>query len=136
MACPYFEPRTKFRDAITSMPLGDVWSGICRANAGAPHEPDVNALTEFCNMGYARGKCPSFPDTTAPDAVRFMIARDQDQMIQIAYVTERDHHPHAHGSLEYSRAAAAFPETCGDPLLEKQAQAYALSYVRRRPAAA
>ena len=87
-------------------------------------------------MGYARGKCPRFPDRPAPDAVRFLIARDRDQMIQIDYVTERDHHPGTRGTLEYSRVTGASTGALTDPLLEKQAHAYVLSYLRRRPAAA
>ena len=46
---------------------------------------------------------------------------------------ERDHHPFAHGPLEYSRAAAAIDagQACGETL-DAQAKAYAASYLRRK----
>jgi hypothetical protein len=45
---------------------------------------------------------------------------------------ERDHYPLAHGRLEYSPAAAGFvtpPETA---TLERQAEVYVESYLRRK----
>lgn len=116
------------------MPLGDIWSGVCQAQAGAPFQPDEQALSEQCNMGYARGKCPRFPDRPAADAVRFLIVRDQDEIIQVDYAAERDHLPHAVGVLKYSQADGAFVGA-EHSLLERQARAYVSSYLRRRPVA-
>ena len=116
------------------MPLGDVWSGVCRSGA-APFSPDDFTVTELCNMGYARGKCSRFPEEGAPDAARFMIALDEHQLIRIQYAVERDHHPHAHGMLEYTRTGGALAGSTVDALLESQALAYVASYLRRRPAA-
>jgi hypothetical protein len=83
-----------------------------------------------CNLGYARGECARFPAGDGPDAVRFTISSHQSTAIRIYYVMERDHHPFAHGRLEYSPAAAGFvtpPETAA---LESQARAYVESYLR------
>jgi hypothetical protein len=85
-----------------------------------------------CNLGYARGECARFPAGEGPDAVRFTISGHESTAIRIYYVVERDHHPFAHGRLEYSPAAAGFvtpPETAA---LERQAQAYVESYLRRK----
>jgi len=117
------------------VPLGDLWRGVCRVE-GAPYTPDDSAVSELCNMGYARGRCPRYPQADDGDAVRFLIARDRDELIRIQYVVERDHHPYAHGALEYSRPLGAFPGSSADALLTRQALAYVTSYLRRRPVAA
>jgi hypothetical protein len=118
------------------MPLGDTWSGTCHADAASPFTPDENALSHLCNMGYARGTCAHFPENQTCDALRFLIVSDRDQMIQVAYSMERDHYPKAHGTLAYSRVQSMFTSVAADPWLEKQAQAYVMSYLRRRPVAA
>ena len=83
-----------------------------------------------CNMGYARGQCACFPNDPGPDVVRFSIAHVDSSGLRLCFVQERDHHPFAHGTLEYSFALgfAAAP----NPLLERQAMAYVESYRRRR----
>jgi hypothetical protein len=117
------------------MPLGDVWRGVCRAEA-APFPPDDATTNDLCNMGYARGRCSRYPRGETSDAVRFRIARDQNELIQIEYVVESDHHPHTHGTLEYQRSVAAAGRPGGDTIIERQAVAYLTSYLRRRPVAA
>ena len=117
------------------MPLGDLWRGVCRAEA-APFTPDGSAVTELCNMGYARGRCARYPEADARDAVRLLIARDRDELIRIEYVVERDHHPYASGALEYSRALGGFAGSNAVTIIERQALAYLQSYLRRRPVAA
>lgn len=112
--------------------MRDFWFGVCHAEE-ADFEPDERLLSECCNMGYARGKCARFPKAAGADAVRFAIARDSDQKILVSFAVERNHHPHAQGSLEFSRAAGKFAASESDPLLEKQAGAYVASYLRRRP---
>jgi hypothetical protein len=134
MACPYFFPverrsSTGARDAM--LPLGDSWSGFCRATPGALSTPDESALRPLCNLGYARGACPQFPKADGPDAVRFTISRDSGDAIGIDYVVERDHHPFAHGRLEYSTASGTMSDAPGD-VLARQAAAYAESYRRRK----
>jgi hypothetical protein len=116
------------------MPLGDLWRGICRADA-SPFVPDDSTLNELCNMGYARGKCARCQGTNAGDAVRFLIAQDRDGFIRVEYVVERDHHPHRRGAFEYRRTRAALTGLAEDPVLERQVLSYVQSYLRRRPAA-
>ena len=87
-------------------------------------------------MGYVRGRCARYPQTDAGDAVRFLVARDRDDLIRIEFVVERDHHPYAHGTLEYSRALRRLADPDAASVLNRQALAYVESYLRRRPSAA
>jgi hypothetical protein len=126
MSCPYFYP-TESRGGGALLPLGDSWTGQCRANSSAPI---ARADTLSCNLGYARGQCERFPDDAGPDAVRFTIARHEPAALHLYYVIERDHHPYAHGPMEYS-FQTGFTATV-DPTLERQAAAYIESYQRRK----
>jgi hypothetical protein len=114
------------------LPLADEWAGVCRAIRGETCAPEETALRPLCNLGYARGQCPRFPDGALADAVRFTIRQDDGLSLRLYYVLERDHHPFAHGPLEYSLAAAAFTPAPPDPLLYRQAEAYVASYLRRK----
>jgi hypothetical protein len=137
MACPYFDPierrsnACEGRDAM--LPLGDSWAGLCRAIPDHPAPPEDTSLRTLCNIGYARGACSRFPAEDGPDAVRFTIARDAGDTVGIAYVVERDHHPFAHGRLEFLPATGTLAGVPAD-LLSRQALAYAASYRRRKTA--
>jgi hypothetical protein len=114
------------------LPLGDMWTGECRAT-GQSCRPDDATLHRLCNLGYARGDCHRFPGADSPDAVRFTISRDSVSTIQIYYVIERDHHPFAHGPLEYSPDLHGLtPGSTASAALARQAEAYASSYLRRK----
>jgi hypothetical protein len=133
MACPYFYP-VEARAGSATLPLGGWWKGVCLAVPGAPQAEAEGGgeCDKNCNLGYARGECVRFPAGEGPDAVRFTISSHENTAIRIDYVVERDHHPFAHGRLEYSTAAAGFampPETA---TLGRQAQAYVESYLRRK----
>jgi hypothetical protein len=134
MACPFFRPSAPISPqplaSSAIFPLGDCWSGECRAHAGAPAEPDPKSLRTFCNFGYARGGCDRFPDSDSADAVRFTISSDDDATVGIYYVLERDHHPFAHGPIEYSRTSRSCDLAA--PELQSLAEAYAASYLRRK----
>jgi hypothetical protein len=119
------------------LPLGDEWVGLCRAGEGPACEPDAHSLSTVCNLGYARGACERFPvDAAGADAVRFTVARDNEVDVAVYYVMERDHHPFAHGGLEYSRATADFVSLPATANLHRQASAYVSSYLRRKAEAA
>jgi hypothetical protein len=143
MACPYFDPvrvhPAPLAYSTMPRPLGDCWMGTCRAGLDPDAEPDMAVLDSLCNFGYARGRCPRFPeDDPGPDAVRFAITRVAASSLELCYVQERDHHPFAHGSLCYSLAAGCFlPSAEGPPLeiVARQAEAYVKSYLRRQPEA-
>jgi len=130
MACPYFYP-VEARAGSAMLPLGGRWTGQCRAVPGAVSAGDGGDGLD-CNLGYARGKCARFPGGEAPDAVRFAVSSHETTGIGIYYVVERDHHPFAHGRLEYVPARAAFAAPPEDATLARQAEAYVENYLRRK----
>ena len=109
------------------LPLGDSWSGFCRADPNNPHP----ASDVCCNLGYARGTCNLFPAGEGPDAVRFTVSSHEAAGVRISYVIERDHHPFAHGVVEYSFAAASVTTPLEPDTVARQANAYVESYLRR-----
>jgi len=113
------------------MPLGEAWSGVCRAAPAGECLPDPNILQQLCNFGYAREKCARVP-ADAPDAVRFGISQDRGGIVRLYWVMEKNHLPFAHGPLEYSRAEAGFRSAHPDACVRQQAQAYVSSYLRRK----
>jgi hypothetical protein len=114
------------------LPLGDAWTGICRAVPDQHFQPDDSLLDVFCNLGYARGHCARFPAGHGPDAVRFTIVSDDGAALRLYYVLERDHRPFAHGPLEFSMAQNELTTPAEGALTAVQARAYAASYLRRR----
>jgi len=137
MSCPYFypvEPRASLGNGQNALlPLGDFWTGQCRATPDEPCQPQDTTLRPLCNLGYARGNCVRFPNSPElPDAVRFIIAGDQGNLLRLYYVIERDHHPFAHGPLEYSKTMGAFSDLPDHQNFERQANAYVESYLRRK----
>jgi len=114
------------------LPLGDSWSGVCRAVAGDQFRPDDSSLLQCCNLGYARHSCPRFPAGDGPDAVRFTISSHEGDIVGIYYVVERDHHPFAHGPLACSLRTGEWNPSPADDTLQRQAQAYLESYLRRK----
>ncbi len=132
MSCPYFDPvapQVPHSGPESAMlPLGDAWAGICRATPDQPWQPDHATLGPLCNLGYARGSCVSFPRDDGPDAVRFTVSGDDGATVRLYYVIERNHHPFAHGPLIHTSAGVP----AASPLLERQAQAYVQSYLRRK----
>jgi len=135
MACPYFYPVTPGvygnSPETAMLPLGDCWTGICRAAPDSPCHPDEATLRPLCNFGYARGACPRFPPGEGPDAVRFTVRAANSASVHLYYVLERDHHPFAHGPLEYSLASKSLVKPPPGENLDRQAQAYAESYLSR-----
>ena len=108
------------------LPLGDPYSGYCRARADGT-VPGETALRDLCNQGYARNSCAEFPSGDGPDAVRFCIASDTEEIVRILFIVESNHLPYRHGALEYS----CHSET-GEEVLQRQAHAYLESYRRRK----
>jgi hypothetical protein len=130
MSCPYFFP-VEMRGGSATLPLGESWTGHCRAVPGG-FQPDDAALRQCCNLGYARHSCSRFPAGDGPDAVRFTISSHEGDILSIYYVVERDHHPFAHGAMACSVSTGQWNHPAVDPTLLRQAQAYAESYLRRK----
>ncbi len=133
MACPHFhpsEPLAAWRKPPL-LPLGDPYAGTCHAEPASAVQPELAVLREFCNLGYARGRCPRFPANGGPDAVRFGVTHDRGGRIGIWCVRERDHLPFDEERLEYSVEIQAFTSPPRDAALGCQAEAYLASYLRR-----
>ena len=137
MSCPYFYPVQPLGgrgDAATPLlPLGNLWSGMCRALPNQARAPEDSVLRRVCHLGYAREKCLRFPsDDPGADAVRFTLSRHEADSLHLYYVLERDHHPFAHGPLEYSLASRRLVQAPASEILARQAEAYAESYLQRQ----
>ncbi len=136
MACPYFYPTERFLQRLwphpARLPLGDGFAGLCHADPANRFRPGDETLQQYCNLGYARRSCACFPDNGGPDAVRFTVSGDQNGIVQIYYVLERDHRPCEHGPLEYDAERGAFTAPPVSPQLERQAAVYVEGYLRRK----
>jgi hypothetical protein len=125
MACPYFFPVARFETSPWSipprLPLGDAFSGECRA-PGSSIQPGETRMREVCNPGLGRHACEQFPPASASDAIRFHVAKDSGELIHIRYVFENDCWPGKHGD-----AAELTNET-----LRRQAGVFLETYLRRR----
>jgi len=131
MSCPYFYP-VESQGGSAMLPLGESWAGYCRAVPGEQWRPGDAGLQRSCNLGYERGSCPRFPAGDGPDAIRFTISRLEGDILRIYYVVERDHHPFAHGPLACSLGSGEWSPGTQDDTLQRQAQAYVESYLRRK----
>jgi hypothetical protein len=133
MACPYFYPVARFETSTWAipprLPLGDPYSGECRAGDDA-FQPEESRVREVCNLGYGRGCCDRFPESATADAVRFHVSKHRGKLIRIQYIFEKDCWPKEHGTLEY--ASAVISEGPDDEVLRRQASAFLESYLRRR----
>jgi hypothetical protein len=134
MACPYFIPTEKFEDGAwphrTRLPLGGAWRGLCTASRDQQIVPSDDQLRQFCNLGYA-AQCPQLPAERRYDALRFSVARDRDQRIDIYFVLEAGHRPGAHGVLKYDSAAGRWAVPHPDPRIQAMAACYLESYFER-----
>ena len=134
MACPYFYPVARLEEAIWAvpprLPLGDAYTGECRCGSVAL-APEDTVLRASCNSGYARGKCDRFPSDARADAVRFNIASELDDVIQLQYIFEKGCWPIDNGDASYSIAGRAFTVPPADELVSRQASVFIESYLRR-----
>jgi hypothetical protein len=123
MACPLFLPASRLA------PLDDLYGGECAAEAGALIPVDM--LRQCCNAGYARDSCRRAAQSDA-DAFRFLIKANRDGVVDIAWSSERNHHPVAVGTLAVDyRTGVAAAVCAGEETgpLERQARAYAAEYL-------
>jgi hypothetical protein len=118
MACPLFLP------ASSLTPLEDLYGGECAGELGALIPVDV--LRQCCNAGYARDSCKRAAQSDA-DAFRFLIRANRAGIVDVAWSSERNHHPVAVGTLAVD-CNGSITET--GPL-ERQARAFASAYLRQ-----
>ena len=132
MACPFFAPSRRIEITAWILPprypLGDLFSGTCHAS---PSNLTDGHEEEWCNCGYARGRCDRFPEG-APDAVRFSVTEDTPARLSLVYVVEKDHAPVEHGTLEYLVAHARLDGPVISDILAEQARAFLECYLGKR----
>lgn len=135
MACPFFLPQKRLENPPwphpARLPLGDGWSGECTAPGHEGAQPSDAELREGCNLGYPRA-CPRLPRERHCDAVRFSMARDRDHKLSVQFVCEIAYAPGAHGRLEFDAAAGRWSSTHADARIQKMAECYVHSYLRRQ----
>ena len=117
MACPLFLPSTQLAD------FENLYTGACAAQPDAAITSDT--LRHRCNIGYARGSCEHAVKSEA-DAYRFAIKSDRAGVVEVAWSSERDHHPVAVGTL-FSGGSAAV-----DDPLQRQACACVAAYLLQK----
>jgi hypothetical protein len=116
MPCPLFLPGTP-------LPLSDFFGGTCAADPS--EELTTDKLAKCCNPGYARSRCQKAA-TAEADSYRFLVRSDDGASIEVAWASERNHHPLAVGVFRIDRN---LPPPNG--ALEHQARACAASYLHR-----
>lgn len=116
MACPFFLPTSPLTG------FSDSYSGECAQTDGSPIPAGL--LRPCCNYGYARKVC-AHAAVSDSDAFRFFIRSHQDGVVDVAWSSERDHHPVAVGNLSIKSPAAATTP------LERQAHTFAAAYLRQ-----
>lgn len=114
MACPLFLPSSPLSD------FEDACDGECAAQRGAVIPADT--LRRRCNTGYARDVCEHAAKSES-DALRFLIKSHRNGVVQVAWSSERDHHPVAVGTLEITSTGGV------DDPLERQARVCVASYL-------
>jgi len=116
MACPFFVPRAPLSG------FSDIYGGTCAAQAGATIHDGL--LENCCNNGYARSECPRAAQSES-DAYRFMIKAHTNGVVEVAWSSERNHHPVAVGVVSVCADAAA------QTPLEQQARVYAAAFLQQ-----
>jgi len=116
MACPLFLP------AAPLAGFSDVCGGECAADPGAPIADAT--LRKCCNAGYAR-ECCTHAAQAESDVFRFAIKAHRGAAVDVAWSSERNHHPLAVGTLTIGEESAT------EGPLERQARVYAMAYLRQ-----
>jgi hypothetical protein len=108
--------------------------------------PAQDILEAFCNLGYASG-CAWAPQERHCDAVRFAVSvpagsrSDKNQkdglsgksrILALTYVCERDHRPVQNGELEFDLAQATWLRQHDDPRIQKMAECFLESYLKKK----
>ncbi len=122
MACPFFEPQQPLPAwDHPRTTLGRLFGGCCRAPGATP---EALADTSVCNAGYARGRCPRFPQDHPVDAVRFSISYaahpvtgDGSSGAELLYILEARHAPLDHGRMPLENISS--PDALLTSLCEK-----------------
>ena len=120
MACPFFLPSSQLAG------FSDLYTGDCASDIGSNIPADT--LRQCCNAGYAREFCERAARSDA-DAFRFAIKANHSGAVDVAWLSERNHHPVAVGMLTVNGALAV--SAAATSPLEQQARVYAEAFLRQ-----
>jgi hypothetical protein len=133
VACPYFYPEQRHEAELWMhrgrLPLGDGFQGKCMAPGCGERTPSDEELKDFCNLGYASG-CGHIPQEREADAVHF--AACDGKLVQVKFVTVREHAAARHGVLEFDAELRRWKGEDSDPTLQRMADVYVEGWLRRR----
>ena len=136
MACPFFVPLEMLNDGSwphpSRLPLGAGWTGNCRAS-GQELAASGKHIREFCNLGYATD-CPHLPRGRDWDAVRFSVARANQEQVTICFVCELAHAPIEHGEIIFDLAGESWLHAHPDPRVFTLATCFLEAYRARTSA--
>ncbi len=130
MPCPFFEPIEPLSNPChpgARLALIREYDGLCHAS-GAPAQAPADMRFPYCNHGYSRSHCPSFPDAEHISCMRYAIRAEHATGFRILCIEECDHTPLRWVEVQFETASGA---ASGDvpPLVRAQAEAFGRSYV-------
>jgi hypothetical protein len=132
MACPFFAPDRPLpwerRQGQLRPPLGELYEGLCRVACDV-HRPVGEILVEGCNLGYPGARCARFP-TGAPEAVRFAVASDDGERIEVDWLVEKGCLPIESGRARCNRRQPGAAGIDPSSALAAQLRAYVEAYLR------
>ena len=124
------------------LPLGGGWNGHCTAPGHELEIPSQDVLETCCNMGYA-GTCSWAPVERPSDAVRFAVSspartaranssgNEPARFVHLTYVFEHANRPASHGELQFDLSTASWVRRHEDARIQKMAECFLESYLRR-----
>jgi hypothetical protein len=132
MACPFFRPTKPAADwePAPRVPLGAPYYGWCAAGETL-HAPDAHRIREVCNFGYARTRCPWFPETMKVDAYRYTLRKTANGEWRVIWVAESQYAPAAFGELRLGSGAEVLANGAPEPV-QWQARAFVEAEWRKR----
>jgi hypothetical protein len=128
------------------LPLGGGWCGHCTAPGHEGEAPPQDVLEAFCNLGYA-SSCNWSPQERVWDAVRFAVNAPLDpvthsspptsatipaRILFLRYVCERNNRPSESGDLEFDLSRATWLCRHDDPRIQKMAECFLESYLKKK----
>jgi hypothetical protein len=111
--------------------LGCGWQGYCTAPGYDGVIPETQRLQEECSIGYS-STCPRLPADRPWDAIRFAVSRENEFLIQVVYVCEKNHLPAEHGNLEYRVQDTQWAVAHTDPRIQKKAECFLDSWLQKK----
>lgn len=132
MPCPLFEPVRGVSPSSTNgrLPLIDEYDGVCHATALAMAVPPELRF-RACNHGNSGGFCGHWPTEETRSALRYSVAAQNEDVLEVICVAEKDHTPVEWLRVRYLVSTGALEPVLSDICMQAQALAFCRAYVRR-----